>query len=343
MIVVIFLAHKGVSQPHLWEEWMSSSPTDISIRFYAYTNPILHRNYSHSQEFCDKYRPRDEDGNAIFLGPTQWGSFSLVYETLKAWSHVCHAPDADPNELVFLVSGDDIPIRSAQVLLQPNWRNKDFVCHKRSSHQDIWHHAQWMGLRISTIRKILRRVPLDNVDRLVDMWKRVLEIEPKLDYNISSDELFLYVLNQQQPRMPSRCISFYLFAPGNVLSPIEWKSFLGKRKVSLREHDIKLNLHEVLLDLEYNRMGGGDYDYILFFRKVMPSCSISIELIYKIWDGNLRFDEIRAQGQHEDQQQKINTSRKSRKQVHQKAKRALATASHSTILQANFVQENLLV
>ena len=125
MIHVIFLAHKGISQPHLWDEWKSG---EMDIAFYVYTNKLLHKDYIHSKDFCDKYRPLNKYGNEIFLGDTQWGSFSLVYETLKAWHYVCDTTNVKSNDLVFLVSGDDIPVRSASVLLQQHWQNKDFLC-----------------------------------------------------------------------------------------------------------------------------------------------------------------------------------------------------------------------
>lgn len=306
-VYIIFLAHKGVSQPHIWEKWKSMCPKEIGMTFQVYTNPVLHPDYTGSTEFCNLYRPRDENGQ-VFLGPTEWGSFSLVFETLKAWFRLTEHLSDEDDSMVFLVSGDDVPVKHPSVLLQSRWYNNDLICYIK--YGDYWNHSQWMGCLVSSIRKYLPKLsfsipPSDKCMRkLIILWKKVLHLESAFEFSVNCDELFLPVLDRRLPeRMDSRRVSYYYMHSRQSASPIEWTSLRQKRNVYLNPFGmiLKKDLVQVISPLVY------DEEDVLFFRKVLPSCEMSVPFMRRLWASGLTKQEKQAFQQHQDQSSQQST------------------------------------
>jgi len=98
-VVVLFVAHNGVNHPDLWRRWLQGS----AVRAFVYCNP-------------DVALPAGEwEGRRLKAHrETRWGHRSIVYATQAALAEVLvRAPRLG---VVYIVSGADIPIQSAETL-----------------------------------------------------------------------------------------------------------------------------------------------------------------------------------------------------------------------------------
>jgi len=122
LVIILFLAHDGVSQPDVWESWRSYSlqSTSDNILFYVHS-PISSPEYC--KEFCDKYRL------PISFGETRWCQVSLVFEFLRALESIVGKHNKTSASCkIYLVSGNDIPIKNGSLLFEGDMMAKSSTC-----------------------------------------------------------------------------------------------------------------------------------------------------------------------------------------------------------------------
>ena len=102
-VVILFLAHNGVTQPEWWNKWKNyyEHPEDIIFKVHSPKDPKF------GTEFCNMNSIGFYDSN------TAWCQPSLVTVYLECLKAVILDY---PNSMVYLVSGHDIPIRPARYM-----------------------------------------------------------------------------------------------------------------------------------------------------------------------------------------------------------------------------------
>ena len=139
-VAIVFLAHEGITQPNVWKLWHDM----CTYKDYLYY-------FVHCPEH---YRPADPLFNWIPIpfGETKWCQSSIVYEHLRALKMSIHAisqvphSEEDPIQCLYcMISGADIPIRSADFLFECVYKNRINFTGGRG-YKSIISHTQWMIL-----------------------------------------------------------------------------------------------------------------------------------------------------------------------------------------------------
>jgi hypothetical protein len=106
VVIILFLAHYGVTQSLFWDKWKNycSEPDRIVFKVHAPENP------KYGNEFCKK--------NSIgFYNPdTAWCDANLIFAFLQCL-HVITREYTNSEGIIYLVSGYDIPIVPADAVL----------------------------------------------------------------------------------------------------------------------------------------------------------------------------------------------------------------------------------
>jgi hypothetical protein len=138
-VAIVFLAHDGILQPNVWKLWHEM----CSYRDHLYY-------FVHCPEHL---RPTDPLFNYIPapIGPTGWCQTSIVYEHLRALkmsmyaiSRTQHSTEEPIQCLYCMLSGSDIPLRSADFLFECEYKTRfKFTYDGYISHVS---YNQWMIL-----------------------------------------------------------------------------------------------------------------------------------------------------------------------------------------------------
>lgn len=286
-INILILAHDGVAYPDLWELWLSQFiPENFSLTINVLTNRTIA--YTHSIDFCDKYRLHDGRGRPVFLKKTSWFSFSLVVETMKAFDTIAHKFPAQSNGIVILTSGTDIPIRS------PNHLKSDLF--QKDIYGNLVINRQWCALTFDKIRNNVHRI-INSKDYLFSMY-RAMYLHPSFKSHIFDTIWFLFQINKDGKLVAEipeyfqilsfECKSFVEVRQSGVIRPLEFTSWNRPMpianpffKMSLRtdkeDEIITISLRNLLryikhrLITEYNnRKDAILFLPTMFFRKVLP-------------------------------------------------------------------------
>ena len=137
-IAIVFLAHDGISQPNVWRLWHEMCTYKEHLYYFVHCPEDL--------------RPTDPLFNWIPapIGPTGWCQTSIVYEHLRALkmsmygiSQTSHS--IEPIQCLYcMLSGSDIPIRSADFLFECQYKTRfKFTYDGYTSHIS---YNQWMIL-----------------------------------------------------------------------------------------------------------------------------------------------------------------------------------------------------
>jgi len=171
-VVLVFLAHDGITQPKVWELWHNMCSFRDNLKFFVHC-PI------------DKV-PESTLFNRLDLsfGNTAWCQPSLVFEHLRAIKKTMQTLhfNSETECLYCLVSGTDIPLRNADCLfnckyetmirmLYPQYWN--YVGYPSYSHLK---HSQWMVLASSEANIIINECIKDDYSATSEFKKYVMDI-----------------------------------------------------------------------------------------------------------------------------------------------------------------------
>ncbi|NDE16964.1 hypothetical protein EBZ80_18750, partial [bacterium] len=266
---ILMLAHKGVTQPGLWERWgagFEEAAHGRAVLRYAVHSPTAPE---YGAAFCRRHRLR-----GVRSLQTSWCSPSLVYAYVRCLDALLRDPQirAATGVSVFLVSGYDIPIAPPSDLLKPCFRDRDHLCYIREKS-----HYQWIMVRRETVATIR-----DQLVRPEDFTRFFLYT---LEHPGCSDEYMLrYVYTTMGTVDTKGCITRDFRPMINAPSPVvfnEDKTDLFR--VTWGSHGtFTLSLREILLATRIS-----DYDRdVLFFRKVGSYLDLSTDLLLVdiLWD-----------------------------------------------------------
>ena len=97
IVVVLFINHKPVSQPIIWEEWKEINKVEYKVvcPFTIRINCFFSKRYQ-----LDFYMNEN----------THWGSFSYCFYLIESIKKILEIYKGIDNGMIYIVSGDDIPL-----------------------------------------------------------------------------------------------------------------------------------------------------------------------------------------------------------------------------------------
>ena len=108
LIAILFLAHNGVTQPELWEDWKAEvSPKKIQFFVHANEGVELKDPFVCKYNIPPKYR----------IYKTKWCDSSLVWAFQTSIQYILELYKEELS-VIYFVSGDAIPIRPSSHLIQ---------------------------------------------------------------------------------------------------------------------------------------------------------------------------------------------------------------------------------
>lgn len=107
VIVIFFLAHAGIHQPRMWREWRKASAHPELIRFRVFCPPAKQKDVNYAGPGARRLN---------FFMATEWGGASLVQAQQGSYREILDEFGARLR-MIFMVSGADIPVMSADNLL----------------------------------------------------------------------------------------------------------------------------------------------------------------------------------------------------------------------------------
>ena len=147
-VVIIILAHSGVSQPKAWEMWYNSAKDDVkkTVTLMVHS-PDKYQTDKNS--FESKYSiNRFNSGSKIIFEETEWCNISIVYETYKAFQKAYEHMKNKNFSMYYLVSGACLPIKPVENLLMREYGSSIYFIDKCS-------HSQWISLSKRVVRLLL--------------------------------------------------------------------------------------------------------------------------------------------------------------------------------------------
>lgn len=297
-IVILFVAHDGVSQPNIWELFKQrhiDENADIQFRVLAQADNKIKM----GSEFVKQYRLQGD----YCMKPTNWSSFSVVYEILYAF-WVIYLELGGNFERIFLISGTDIPIVS---LAQWIHDNPSKTANYAGGNKDKSVHSTWMSLTSNLVRDIIfdylhypdTFMDLDNLKIHERKMHRYRILKLFIDCNINGyysrnhvnislamDETWLSCLPIRINLQSNGWIVLPLFRGANRVSPILWEDFETSQLIG---QDTSINLHEYI---NISRFKRSTIPSLLTARKVSEKAQIPITFINHCLD---RYDRATIQ------------------------------------------------
>lgn len=194
---------------------------------------VCPENPAHGASFCQEHR-------LTKMGPTAWGSFSIVYETIRALCQLSAEYDAAGERWyrVFLLSGYDIPIQDLRAFAFT--RDREIVG-KVELPDGKFSHSQWMCLTPRFMRHLYDRYhePSSLLLALFYDCLMMLQSYPEL----APDEIWLNFVEYDVTKFYRRSILLPFYHDSRrPISPITWKDL---RLRQYRQEDgcgIRMNL-----------------------------------------------------------------------------------------------------
>lgn len=104
-ITILFIAHDGIANPIIWEQWLSLVPNDCIVQIAVFVNA--------NPRHANNLTLQNDLGMRI---PTAWCSFGIVEATIESIHAVL---TRYPNShIIYVVSGACIPVKKTLVLLK---------------------------------------------------------------------------------------------------------------------------------------------------------------------------------------------------------------------------------
>jgi len=159
VVVIYFLAHKGVYQPLIWQMWRESSlafldnSIEILFKVHSEANP------PYGTQFCNENAILSSHHEPIPFGKSAWCEPSLPWQYIKGLHFILQDPLVAKTKKVkiCLVSGADIPFKNGVSVFTKNYFNYDNLCWINQKNAS---HSQWITVTKKTA-KILDQVFYD--------------------------------------------------------------------------------------------------------------------------------------------------------------------------------------
>jgi len=290
VLVVLFLAHTGVSQPWLWTTWLEKSSSRLSSNQKILL--LVHCPDEKGDDFSRRHRLDLE------FKSTSWCSPSLAVEYLRMLeATLAHGEVASSRYCtIVLVSGTDVPVRNGASAFRHVGHSSVCVGDPRSGG-----HLQWNALSKQDADTLVRRWNALSLDQRRELALKYMRPGVVCLDNHIITELLGNVESLRRSRIDIDC-PYHHEVKIFSASPVEWVSFkepfpLYKSTLNPGSRDelqqvLHVNLVIVLLKACMEKR-------YYFFRKVLPSCTLDAEterLFTRLYEGK---EEVRRLLQEE--------------------------------------------
>ena len=216
-LVLLMIAHEGVTQPNLWRLWQTTTQ-DHQIH-YAVIAPETPK---YGSAFCNRNR-------ITTMKQTSWGSFSIVYETIRG---LCTVLDKFPDvDRVCIVSGYDIPIHNLSHWLGIHRKHVELV--GKINFGRFFMHSQWMCLTKPFLQHLCQYFGwkhgiFSETSTMMNVFLQSIRllVRNTTFQNMAPDEVWLNFIDYPEQKFSNRTIVLpYYHDFKNRVSPIEWNFF----------------------------------------------------------------------------------------------------------------------
>ena len=261
IVVVLFINHKPVSQPIIWEEWKKINNVEYEV--------VCPHTITVNCSFSKKYQLEDD----FYMNEnTQWGSFSYSFYLIESIKKILEMYKDIDNGMIYIVSGDDIPLYNLHPI---NFNYNEFEIKESGVI------SNFSGFCFKKLREIdFNTKTYIGFLKYYNGLKNISGFQPP--------EFYWYDYFHGEPEEEDKCdrlnLQFHRFEymEGRPsYSPIEWYLFKDQfeyvqdiqffDKNSKKTISIITNLRKLLLFMRRENKN----PRTLFFRKVMPSCDTS--------------------------------------------------------------------
>ena len=262
IVVILFINHKPVSQPIIWEEWKKINNVEYEV-VCPFTITV-------NCSFSRKYQLEDD----FYMNEnTQWGSFSYSFYLIESIKKILEMYKDIDNGMIYIVSGDDIPLYNLHPI---NFNYNEF---------DI-KHSELISNFSGFCFKKLREIDF-NTKTFIDFLKYYYG--QKNNSGFQPPEFYWYNYFHGEPEEEDKCdrlnLQFHRFEciqSKHSYSPIEWYLFKDQfeyvkdiqyfdKELERKTVSAITNLRKLLLFMRKET----NNSRTLFFRKVMSSCETS--------------------------------------------------------------------
>jgi len=262
IVAILFLAHQGVSQSGVWKVWKNKMDEFFDIRYHV----VCPENPLYGASFCRTHR-------LTLMGPTAWGSFSIVYETIRALCQLYTEYNAEERFFrLFIVSGSDIPIQDLRAF---DFIDREVIGMRAIPSTNEFKHSQWMCLTPLFLTHIYDRYHDMNYILLILFYQCLLTLQSYP--NLAPDEIWLNFVEYDRRRFSTRHILLPFYHDSNLpISPITWNDLRLKQYRREDGKGMRMNLVEAIY---LSRSRG-----YCFFRKVGPTVRFPLEFLHELFD-----------------------------------------------------------
>lgn len=266
-IALLFLAHSGVTQGPAWEKWRTASKYDFLIHFYVHANEQVR----YGKDFVEKYR-------VPFTVKTEWYDLSLVTAYIKSAKHIVSSMPSI--EIVYLVSGSDVPLRCADELFEFD-RHSRIAFTGDITFNNFPIHTQWVHLRSEHIWQ------LPQPGKFEKKYKKYVDDDTAPDEWVVGALLRKIPVHHHDPSKAlgpshSQALSYDIIinepltdmerADSKSPSPVLWTSYTKKRRIIRNGRRVPMDFEEVLQE--------SSEDGFFFFRKAGEAIKYEDYVLY---------------------------------------------------------------
>jgi len=269
LILIVFLAHEGVTQPGVWRAWQRAMADHFEIRYHIICPDKPH----YGKSFCNTFR-------LTRMGPTAWGSFSVVYETIRALCQLrsdYSQEDWKKVSRLFIVSGYDIPIHDLRAF-DITKDDREIIGKIALPSAGKFAHLQWMCITPQLVNHLYDRYHKQDlfILKLFHECLGMLKTYPDL----APDEIWLNFVGVDARRFSARHILLPFFHDSSrPISPITWKDLHLKEYVQQGPIGLRFNLLQAIF---LSRR-----EEICFFRKVHTRVHFPPKLLKMLFDKDI--------------------------------------------------------
>ena len=252
IVVILFINHKPVSQPIIWEEWKKINNVEYKV--------VCPFTISINCSFSTKYQL-----DFYMNENTQWGGFSYSFYVIESIKKILEIYKGIDNGMIYIVSGDDIPLYNLHPI---NFNYNEFEIKESGVI------SNFSGFCFKKLREI-------DFERktYIGFLKYYNGLKNNPDYHkkgFQPPEFYWYNYFYGEPEEEDKCdglnLQFHRFESEkdkHSYSPIEWYFF--KDQFENIEQEYIVNLRKLLLLIRQVNKN----PKTLFFRKIMSNCETS--------------------------------------------------------------------
>jgi len=304
-VIILFIAHEGVTQPSLWNYWKEKSENNSRIVFKVHAPSVP----KYGKTFCE------ENSIGFYDTNSGWCEPSLILVYLQIIKAIILEYD---NSVIYLVSGYDIPITSSNLLFskiensvwgkQELYPSQSKLCYIGETLH------QWLALN-SKDAIAIHKIMIDDgfYKELVKRWLDNIHKSLKKGIGCPDESFIALCIKENKEKFleyggsekllettnNSFCTTFDIRSISGAPSPVTWTSLYEKQLVSnflpsvIKGKCLKTSLYFMILQV---RISSYSVDGNFFFRKVASTAKLDdIKFLYDLNNREIFFQKYKKE------------------------------------------------